>query len=175
MALTIDIVGFWSLYSSVTVDTVLAGCVAVSWAVWFLMFWRNMLLSSSRVMKMLSFWRRRLYFPLKNQEPHSQSHSITSRVPEYTRLLSSWMWHRYHHFRATSCFHLHRWVCQSRTAVSISGTDWTVQFLDFRLSPWNDRGMNIVFWFWGFRTVCDVDVLMMFQKPLWVPSSMVMG
>jgi hypothetical protein len=31
--------------------------------------------------------------------------------------------------------------------------------------------MNVVFWFWGFCTVCEVNLPTMFRKPLWVPSS----
>ena len=37
------------------------------------------------------------------------------------------------------------------------------------------RGINIVFWFWGFRTVCEVNLLTTFRKRLWVPSSLVMS
>ena len=31
----------------------------------------------------------------------------------------------------------------------------------------------VVFWFWGFCTVCEVNFLTTFREPLWVPSSMV--
>jgi hypothetical protein len=37
------------------------------------------------------------------------------------------------------------------------------------------RGINIVFWFWGFCMVCEVNLLMTFWKLLWVLSSLVMS
>jgi hypothetical protein len=33
------------------------------------------------------------------------------------------------------------------------------------------RGININFWFWGSCTVCEVNFLMTFREPLWVPKS----
>ena len=35
------------------------------------------------------------------------------------------------------------------------------------------RGMNFVFWFWSFCTVCEANLLPTFRKPLWVPASLV--
>ena len=42
------------------------------------------------------------------------------------------------------------------------------------LSSINNK-CDVVFWFWGFCTVCEVNLLTTFRKQLWVPSLRVMS
>lgn len=113
---TIEIVGFWYVHSSVTEDAGLTEYGGTSQIMWFTALWRKSLLSSSRVVEdYLSLADEDYAFLLKIRTritSHMISHPI---VPEYSRLLSSGMWHRYHHFRATCCCSIQSWTCQSKT------------------------------------------------------------
>lgn len=122
---TIEIVGFWCVHSSITEGTGLTEYGGTSQIVWFTALWRKSLPSSSMVVedcRSLVDDEHAFLLKIRNHiVSHMVSHPI---VPEYSRLLSSGMWHRYHHFRATCCCSIQSWTCQSKTEYSCSLFLW---------------------------------------------------
>ena len=55
------------------------------------------------------------------------------------------------------------------------GTQRAVFFEKENTAHLANKYFTIVFWFWGFCTVCEVNLLKTFRKQLWHPSSMVMS
>ena len=60
---------------------------------------------------------------------------------------------------------------QRATAKKVAAVIKMYTTFDFRLPPRNCS----LFWFWGFCTVCEVNLPVTFRKPLWVPFSLAMS